>query len=326
MIPALRGRENAASPGLLDGPPPRRHEHVAALPEVPHREQRADALAFRERQEIDDRGAARRRARPRDLVDLEPVGETSVREAEQRVVGVGDEQAIDEILLLGPGRDPPAPPAPLRPVLAERTSLDVAGVGQGHGHVLRGDEILPVEASERGFDDRPARIGREPVADVHELAPDHREQPIGILQDLDETCDAPDEVLVFVDDLSLLEPGQAVEPHVENRLGLGRGEAVAIAAVVPCLDPEALLLLGPGEVGAVLEQGDGHPRLPEPFRQPFTRLGRARRAADELDHLFDVRKGHREALQNVRPRPRPFQIEDRAAGSPPRAGGGRSPG
>ena len=69
---------------------------------------------------------------------------------------------------------------------------------------------------------------------------------------------------------------------------------------------------GPGQGGAVLEQADDHPGLPEAGGQPLARLRRARRGADERDHLVDVRQGHREPLQDVRPRPRPLQLEDRA--------------
>ena len=202
----------------------------------------------------------------------------------------------------------PRPAAPLRPILAEGAGLDVAGVGQGHGHVLRGHEILPVEAPERGLDGGPARVGREPGPDVDELLADHRKEAVGVFQDLHEVLDSFNEILVFVDDLVLLEPGQAIEAHVEDGLGLGHGQAIEVLRRIGPrggrLDSEALLVLGPGQGGAVLEQGDDHSGLPEPGGQPFARLRRARRSADERDHLVDVRQGHREPLQHVRPRPR----------------------
>ena len=114
-----------------------------------------------------------------------------------------------------------------------------------------------------GLDGGSARIGRETGADVDELLADHREEPVGVFQDLDETLHSFNELLVLIDDLVLLEPGQAVEAHVEDGLGLGRGKAVRIPPPpvrgVGPLDAESLLVLGPGEVGAVLEQGDDHP-------------------------------------------------------------------
>ena len=125
-------------------------------------------------------------------------------------MGVGDEQAVDEILLLGPGRHPAPPAAPLRPVLPEGAGLDVAGMGKGHRDVLRGDEVLPVESPERVVDHGPARVGRESSPDVHELLADHRKEAVGVFQNFDEILDSFYEIPVFIDDLVLLEPGQAV--------------------------------------------------------------------------------------------------------------------
>ena len=103
----------------------------------------------------------------------------------KRIVGVRDEQPVDEVLLLGAGGHSPSSATPLRPVLAEGTRFHVVLVGQGHHHVLRGDQVLPVEAAERSLDDGAARIVPVPGADVHELLADHREEPIGIFQNLD---------------------------------------------------------------------------------------------------------------------------------------------
>src|ERR1022692_3095225 len=86
--------------GLLDGPETRRHEDVLAFLEFLDREHRADALAFLQRQQIDDRLAARTAARLRQLVDLHPIEFSVVRETQQRVVRIGDEQLVDEILVL----------------------------------------------------------------------------------------------------------------------------------------------------------------------------------------------------------------------------------
>ena len=53
-----------------------------------------------ERQQVHDRLAARAAPGLRQLVDLQPVQLAAAREAQQRVVRVGDEQLVDEILVL----------------------------------------------------------------------------------------------------------------------------------------------------------------------------------------------------------------------------------
>ena len=71
----------------------------------------------------------------RQLVDLEPVKLAAAREAQQRVVRVGDEQFLDEILVLHRGRRTAATAAALRAVLADRLRLGVAAVRERHDDV-----------------------------------------------------------------------------------------------------------------------------------------------------------------------------------------------
>ena len=78
----------------------------------------------------------------RHLVHLEPVELAAVGEAQQVVVRVRDEQALDEIVLLHRGRGLAAAAAALRAVLGERLRLDVAAVRERDHHVLRRDQVL----------------------------------------------------------------------------------------------------------------------------------------------------------------------------------------
>ena len=57
-------------------------------------------------------------------------------------MGVGDEHALDEVVLAHRRRLLPAPAAPLRAVVRDRLGLDVTGVREGHHDVLGRDQIL----------------------------------------------------------------------------------------------------------------------------------------------------------------------------------------
>ena len=109
---------NAASGVFLTVPLRGRHEHELVFLVLPDRQHGVDALAFLQRQQVHDRLAARAAAGLRQLVDLQPVDLAAAGEAQQRVVRVGDEQLVDEVLVLDRGRRLAAPAAALRLVLA----------------------------------------------------------------------------------------------------------------------------------------------------------------------------------------------------------------
>ena len=79
-------------------------------------------------------------------------------------MGVGDEEAGDEILLLHRHAGAALAAAALRPVGVERHALDPAGVGHGDHHVLALDQVLVVDLAFLLDDLGPARR-RELVAD-----------------------------------------------------------------------------------------------------------------------------------------------------------------
>ena len=123
MMPVERGRENAASGVFFTVPAAGRHEHEVLLVVLLHRQQRVDLLALLERQQIHHRLAARAAPGLRQLVDLEPVDLAAVGEAQHGVVGVRDEQLLDEVLVLDRGGGLAASAAALRLVLGERLRL-----------------------------------------------------------------------------------------------------------------------------------------------------------------------------------------------------------
>src|SRR5690606_30376888 len=74
--------------------------------------------------------------------DLDPVDATAIREAEDRIVRVRDEQLLDPVVVLLAGGLLAAAAPALRPVLRDRLALDVAGMREGDDHVGRRDEVL----------------------------------------------------------------------------------------------------------------------------------------------------------------------------------------
>src|SRR5690606_10183988 len=130
---------------LLHGSRRGRHEHELVLLELVDRQHGIDALAFLERQQVHDRLAARAAACLRQLIHLEPIELSGAREAEQRVVGIGHEQFVDEVLVLDARRRFAAPAAPLRLIGGYRLRLRVAAVRQRNDHVLLLDQILDRE-------------------------------------------------------------------------------------------------------------------------------------------------------------------------------------
>ena len=80
-------------------------------------------------------------------------------------MGVGDEQAGDEILLAGLHAGAALAAAALRPVGRERHALDIAGMGDGDDHVLALDQVLVLHLAFL-IDDHGAARGGELVLDL----------------------------------------------------------------------------------------------------------------------------------------------------------------
>jgi hypothetical protein len=208
--------------GLLHDAFLRREEHVAVLAELAHRQDRVDALALVHLEQVHDGLAAARAAALRHLVHLDPVELALVREAEHVVVRVRDEELLDEVVFLRRGGLLAAAAALLRAILVERLRLDVARLRKRHHDVLRGDEIfdlqvLPVD------DDLAAAGVAELAADLVQLVGDDLGHALGLGEDVEQVLDRGDDLAVLGEDLVLLEPGEALELHLEDALRLHVG-------------------------------------------------------------------------------------------------------
>ena len=146
MIPsALSGVLYSRERRLLHDAVLGRAEEVLGLLEVPGLDDGAHLLVLAERQQVDDR-AALRLARPeRQLVHLQAVDLADGGEEEDVVVGRGDEEVLDVVVLLHLHAHDADAAAPLLPVGGRREPLDVAGASDRDHHVLVRDQVLELE-------------------------------------------------------------------------------------------------------------------------------------------------------------------------------------
>ena len=97
-------------------------------------------------------------------------------------------------------------------------------------HVLRGDQVLGVDVGGVELDHRLARIA-ELGADRIEFVIDQTGDALGPRQDVEQIGDGVDHFSIFLHDLVLLQPGEALQAHLQNFLGLGLGEPIAALAL-----------------------------------------------------------------------------------------------
>ena len=116
------------------------------------RQDGGDGFALRQRQQVDHRPALGVGAALGQAPDLHAVDAAEVGEEQHRIVGRGDEQLGDRILVLGRHARAALAAALLLAEQGQRRALDVAGHGHRHDHVLDLDQVLVLEPVEGGGD------------------------------------------------------------------------------------------------------------------------------------------------------------------------------
>ena len=174
--------------GLLDDPVARREDEEAALGVVARREHRLDALALAQRQDVDERAAARGARGLGQVVDARAVDLAAVGEEQQVVVRRADEEVLDEVAVLHVHAHDAAAAAVLLAVGVQRQRLDVAGVGDRDHHLLVGDQVLDVDVA-LGVDDLGAALVAEALADLEQLLLDDREHAQLVAEDRAQLAD-----------------------------------------------------------------------------------------------------------------------------------------
>ena len=107
-----------------------------------------DALVGPEREEVDERGAARGALLHRDLVRAQPVRPAAVREEQQVRVRGGGEQVLDVVLVAQVAAAHAAPTATLAAERVGRDRLDVALAREHDDDLFVVDEVEHVEIAD----------------------------------------------------------------------------------------------------------------------------------------------------------------------------------
>ena len=142
---------------------------------------------------------------------------------------VGDEQLVDPVVFLGLRGLFAAAAAFLRAVLGQWLALDVAAVTERDDHVGRRDQVFGAEFQRVAFDDAAARaeLGlAKLLAQRAEFAADDGRHALRLGQDVQQIGDLGHHLTVLADDLVLLQPGQALQAHLQDLLRLIVGQAI----------------------------------------------------------------------------------------------------
>ena len=213
--------------GFLDRARARRHEDEVFFVESLHRQHGGDLFAFDEREKIDDGPAARGARAFGHFVDPQPIAAAPAGEAQHCVMGVGDEELVDEVFVLHRGGLFAAPAAPLGAVIGEWLALEVAGVRERHHHVFGRDQVFEVDFGGVEHDFGAARVV-ELVFHRVEFVDDDRGDARRTGEDVEQVGDDFHDFAVFGDDLVLFQAGEPLEAKFENRLRLRFREPVAL--------------------------------------------------------------------------------------------------
>ena len=220
MMPRRHDVGEVAQGGLLDGAVAGGEEdELGVLLEVADGEDGDDALAGLE---VDERGhglALAGGADVGDFVDFDPVDAAGVGEAEQIGVGGVDDELGDEVLFAGLHAETAGAAAALLAVDGDGRALEVAGVGDGDGDLLVGDEVF--EAKLGGLvEDLGAAGVAVLVADFGELLDDDFAE-LGLRgEDGFVLGDGVADGAEFVEELVDGELGEAVELQLEDGVDL----------------------------------------------------------------------------------------------------------
>ena len=202
-------------------------------------------------------------------------------------MGVDHEDLGDEILFPGAHAGASLAAAALGAVGLQRHALDIAVVADRHHHVLALDQVLDIDLG-LGLDQfRAARCG-ELFLDLQNLVPEHPAQLFPRCQDAEELADLGADLVQLRGDLVALQPGQAVQPKLQDRPRLGlRQLVIAVddgpARLVDELDQGGHVLGRPGRGHQVLagdlgvrscpDQGDDVVQIGHRYGQPDQDMG-----------------------------------------------------
>ncbi len=227
---ALHRTGEIGQAGLLHRTVGRGKKHVFVLDKLGDRQNRIDLLTVFQRQQINDRLAARSRTSLRHIVYLHPVHAPLIGEAQDEIMGIGDEQVVDEVIILVLGCLTAAATALLRTIFVHLLRLHVAAMRQGHHHILGRNQVFHAHVM-RVRDDLAAALVAELHFHCRQLIADDDCYTFRFRQYIEQIRNLVHHFAVFADDLVLLHAGQTLQTQFQNRLSLRIGQIVAAHAV-----------------------------------------------------------------------------------------------
>jgi len=120
----------------------RRAQHHHVLLEIARGDDGRHQLLLVDVDQVDQREALRLAGGVRHVERAELEDAAAVREEEQAIVRIGDDDAVHRVGLAGDHAGDAAPPTPLRAVRLQRQPLDVAALADRDHHLLVGDQVL----------------------------------------------------------------------------------------------------------------------------------------------------------------------------------------
>ena len=283
-----------------------RGEHeVKVFPErfvLRQRQHGGDALALMQLQKLTQRAALAVRTAFRQLPDLAAEGHAAAGEEQHPLVGVSDEAAHHHIALTRRGGAAAAATAILCPEGVERRALHIAVARDGDDHGAGLDQAFVVQIGRGVVDTRQSRR-RDLRAHRQQLVANNLHAARAAAQNVQQVADLVADFAQLGGDLVAFQPGQALQPQLQNAAGLLLGQ------------PHRA---GVGDyVALVLNQVEQHAHVargPVAAHQGFARGCRFGAGADDADDLVDIGDRDGQADQLVAALARLAQTETAAAG------------
>ena len=277
--------------GLLHDPAASgEHEELPRILEARHRAAVGHLLPLLELEEVDEGPPLGVAGELGQLEDAEREHLPVRREHEEEVVGAGDEEVLDRILFVAPGASQPLPSAALGPVGIGGGALHVPGPADRHDHRRFGDQLGHVADITRLAADLGAPIVAMFFGKLDELRPDHAADVCLAGEEPAEVTNLAEQLAVFAGELLLFEIDQLPEGEPENGVGLDGGEAIGLRHPTLLLEHRE----APRTEGTLEER-----RRSLDLGQPLLRLGLGAGAANDPDHLVEVRQRHEQTLEGV---------------------------
>ena len=147
---------------------------------------------------------------------------------------------------------------------------------------------------------------------LHQLVTNDLHQPLLAVQYLQQLGYGADYLPVLFQQLVLLQPGEAVQAHLQNGLGLLRGKLIA-AVILQAVGFIQVIRARCGRPSA-LKHGRDSLRAPSLCHQLLTRFLRVGGSLDQLNHLVYVGQRHGQPFQQMTPGPGAAQQKHGAPG------------